>query len=92
MPPSYFDNSAHQVSNASDLSGAISQPKTTPQNKYEVPKNFDKTVGSAADFERAGDDIDLNEVQGYKSPAEGGSSDDDVGSFYKPTAIAKQEK
>ena len=47
-------------------------------------------MGSAADFERADEDIDLNDIgaDGYKSQ---GDSDDsnDIGSHYMPTAIAR---
>lgn len=53
---------------------------------------FDKTGASAADFDRDDEQIDLDAVGGYKSPAEGGDSDsDDPGSSYVPTAIAKRQ-
>ena len=53
-------------------------------------EQFAGTVGSAADFERADEDIDLNEYVHDDSNDQRDSDDsDDVGSFYKPTLIAK---
>jgi len=52
------------------------------------------TVGSGVDFERAEDDIDIDEEYGnqeYGSSDEDGS-DSDEGGFYQPTLIAKQSK
>lgn len=51
---------------------------------------FAGTVGSAADFERADEDIDLNDIaaDAYKS-RENSSDSDDIGSHYMPTAIAR---
>lgn len=52
-------------------------------------EQFAGTVGSAADFERADEDIDLNDIaaDGYKS--QDNSDSDDIGSHYMPTAIAR---